>query len=678
VNIKIQETIPVKIIQKDAETERISTSQIATHREEASATLKTEAKITNDENNFNIPQKQNRDEVKEQEPNKVNNITSAIKENRTETSVNPINQSQQNFYDEMEKEFKYNKAFDDPRETNSITENLREKLNARYTSPRNDTRSNYTNLRLRNYLGNMESKEPSISSFRDRYKAFGESKASLETNIELANKKCEIYEKEITQLRQLVHEMKLQMSKTNEEAHKLEISRLKQNLSMKDKENQILSRENLSLKKQIKKYEDNKTFRIEAEKKFSNYNKEIENLIYKINELSTLKSQDREIKKTDERRCFETEKKEIQLLNTHSLEITDSIYNNQIHDNANKINFPLNNNFINTEKNTEQNVEDKSNEINQNRNSYQVVNYNNYDYNEFTNGNPNIIEELGADNYLNMNGNTYDEMKDIRYEDDNLQDHQYYDNTVNLQRSVDLNNNYNQVFEPAEADIQLYNKNANTGDNFNNTNNVNLRSTLNNNKAESGATNNILNRNRFIFNLLNFLEPGEEKEEEENVFSNYNNEVHIFDSMNNSMNSEKQKSIAHSKTNSIFNQSGTIKAEYSKPSKLNENKSSPNNINKPMITVPTLKKENKQTLPPQPIKPVVKQPLINKIENANRFDSLFDDQTNDNAEINIFNAKPVNKISPTNTVNKPKPQNVNLNKMGHMNVPNKVNLILLN
>jgi len=116
-------------------------------------------------------------------------------------------------------------------------------------------------------------------------------------------------------------------------------------------------------------------------------------------------------------------------------------------------------------------------------------NYENYDQNNFTNGSPNIIEELGADNYLKMNGNTYDEMKDVRYEDDNLQDHQYYDNTI-----LHLTNNTHNYVKSAFNDLAIaeedLTKSANTGDNYNKSS-VIPENNLDSKKAESGATNNL-------------------------------------------------------------------------------------------------------------------------------------------------------------------------------------------
>ena len=428
-----------------------------------------------------------RDKTREQEKKEKSliDLQSNIKEIKTE-SFNPAkSENTNNLYEEIGKDFNETKAIDD-RETKFVTENLKEKLNSRYVSPRNDTRSNYTKSRMRIYSNVTESKEQSISSVRDRYKTFYESKTTLETSLELSKKKCEIYEKEITSLRHLVNDLKLQISRTNEEAHKLEISRLKQNFVLKEKENQILIKENNSLKKQIKKYEDNtsqlmednKAFRLEAEKKFCQYNREIENLTEKLNDFNHKKAYEQEIEEDNDRRLneFINREKNYTKTETNNLYIED--YNNTVTKEAAKLEEYDERNFVN--------------------NLYNAGNFENYDHNNFTNGSPNIIEEVGADNYLKMNGNTYDEMKDVRFEDDNLQDHQYYDNTVSLPITSNNQNHAQPVFNDLATEIEDFTKSANTGDNFNKSN-VFAENKVDSKKAESGATNNL------FFSILMYL-----------------------------------------------------------------------------------------------------------------------------------------------------------------------------
>ena len=424
----------------------------------------------------------NRVEIKEKEEKSLIDFQTNIKEIKTESFIPEKNENTNiNLYEEIGKDFNNTKALDD-RETKFVTENLKEKLNSRYVSPRNETRSNYTYSRMRNYYNNTESKEQSISSVKDRYKTFYESKTTLETSLELSNKKCEIYEKEITSLRHLVNDMKIQISKTNEEAHKLEISRLKQSFVLKDKENQILIKENNSLKKQIKKFEentsqlmeDNKAFRLETEKKFGQYNREIENLTEKLNELKNKKDYEKEIEE-DERRQNEYINREKDFNRTELINMYIEEYSNTVINEAAKL--------------EEYDGRNSMNNVHHADNYDNYENYENYDQNNFTNGSPNIIEELGADNYLKMNGNTYDEMKDVRYEDDNLQDHQYYDNTI-----LHLTNNTHNYVKSAFNDLAIaeedLTKSANTGDNYNKSS-VIPENNLDSKKAESGATNNL-------------------------------------------------------------------------------------------------------------------------------------------------------------------------------------------
>jgi len=168
---------------------------------------------------------------------------------------------------------------------------------------------------------------------------------------------------------------------------------------------------------------------------------------------------------------------------------------------------------------------------------------------------------------------------------------------------------------------------------------------------------------------INILEPEEEKEEEENVLSNKNN---IFESINNSLNIEKQNPYTHSKKNFIMNHSSTKQNDNLTPNAFFENQLPVKNFNKPSVVSSNLpsKNENKTFIPSRPVKPMVK-PLQNRIENENRLDYLYDNQTYENAETAFFNSEPVKKVTPTNSINKH--QHINLNDFGHMNANNKVN-----
>jgi hypothetical protein len=381
-------------------------------------------------------------------------------------------------------------------------------------SPKLDNRSYYTYTNTKNYTNT------SILSMRDKYKNFNETKVSLETQLELANKKCEVYEKELLNLRKVVNDLKLQLSRANEESFKLEIARLKQSLLSRESEMLNLTKENSNLKGQVKKYEqniegileENKKFRAETEKRFAQLNKEIENLNSKksesnnnYNHLSYHKD-DHGINynKEDEINIFTSNNMNALNMGNNSANVNNYRRDGKKKGNSDRGNISANmgesknsnenassinpneiniNNEINNTNNLHHQLVNNDvnlyNEINYNvneylNNEYMNNNYlnNEYDHGNFTNGNPNIIEEVGSDNYLNMNGNTYDEMKDLK-EDDNLQDHQYFENIHTAPSNVN-------------ATVENLNKKPNTGDSYHQGNMLGLNS-----KGESGATHNI-------------------------------------------------------------------------------------------------------------------------------------------------------------------------------------------
>lgn len=366
-------------------------------------------------------------------------------------------------------------------------------------SPKNDLRSEFTQSNIRNNM-NM-SRDQSFISVKDKMRNFQEIKASLETQLELSLKKSEVYEREMQNLRKTVNELKLQLSKTNEESYKLEIARLKQNLAVSEKEKEMLRKENQNLKLQAKKYEDNidniieenKKFRNDTQKKFAQYNKEIENLTMRSSNITTTPFSLKESvinKKDDLLKDKEDE--------NFTLIYGENTNANNFKRDANpkkKNNFNSNNDNLNVHYSNQNNhsfnanenviTHNKSNviEIDEGNNNENVMIDNRHE-NNFTNGSPNLIEEVGADNYLNMNGNTYDEMKDLKQDDDNLQDHQYYES----------HNQGNANYDHINMEYSHFNsKKANTGDTYNSNSNHNLYLNNNNNTGggESGATNNI-------------------------------------------------------------------------------------------------------------------------------------------------------------------------------------------
>jgi hypothetical protein len=136
----------------------------------------------------------------------------------------------------------------------------------------------------------------SIYSSKDNYdkmkgeiKQLRENKVLLEATVEIAVKKNEVYEKEIKVLRDNLSELRLNFSKINEEAMKLEISRLSTSYICKEKDIQALKTENENLKAAIQKYQhdyetmlaENRKYREETKRKFNDYRVIIERLSFK-------------------------------------------------------------------------------------------------------------------------------------------------------------------------------------------------------------------------------------------------------------------------------------------------------------------------------------------------------------------------------------------------------------
>jgi hypothetical protein len=468
---------------------------------------------------------------------------------------------------------------------NTFVEKVITKIEASQPLSVDDRVENNREISTQNIRNSMNISADSFNSIKDKICDFYGIKISLESQIELANKKFEIYQKEMDQLRKTVNDLKLQLSKTNEESYKVEISRLKHNLAKNDQDRENLTRENNLLKQQLKKYEDNmesmiednKRFRNEAERKFFQYNSDIENLLVKqnnnINSAASI-TNDNIIEKKDD-----YQEKEEPIFNVNDKYIENNNFNHQnvnsykreikIKNNSTQNSIHSQNNINNLTSNHKANDNSnscrpyKSNiiEIDQDLNEAMLISHendtNNYDRNAFTNGNPNIIEEVGADNYLNMNGNTYDEMKDMKQDDDHLQDHQYYEN---------IHNNLNTNYDPINMEFTHFNKKANTGDTFNNNNSI--FNQQNDNKAgESGAS-----ETNYIFG-----------QEDEDKFG----ESNIFDVMTKNVNqnklSTKEKQIKNSANRSNFNNE--------KEEKNNSFKINPNNIQSSQ----NIKKLNNQT-----------------------------------------------------------------------------------
>ncbi len=509
----------------------------------------------------------------------LSNNDTTTQENQ-ESSKNRVNETQPRIDQSQTKINPFEKEIPSQEEVRNLKSNLTNievtekkdekevKITSTPTSPKLDTRSCYTYSNAKVIHQTRES----FSNLKEKYKNFSETKVSLETSLELANKKCEIYEKELLSLRKTLNEVKFQFSKTNEESFKLEITRLKQAVSSRDKDNEVLMKENLALKQQLKKYEENlqnmieenKKFRTETEKKIIQYNKEIESFTRKSNAFEEERKEKEETENLNINTNFN-----YNLSYTHSNTNTNTYYstsqvndhqtNNFKRENKKKQNQQIENannivNFNAQETNTsnipeEPELENLQKEIktdekmlhnvNEGERNYEYVydEYNdNYYNNNFTNGNPNIIEEVGSDNYLNMNGNTYDEMKDFK--DDNLQDHQYFESVTSTQ-------NHN---EP-QSDYNFNNQKANTGDDFSNVNkNVNNMFSINS-KGESGATNTNIFSSKSLINLASEDNNAETENPFENLLKKETNKPK--DTKSGKVAEKKNASKVNSHTNSL-------------------------------------------------------------------------------------------------------------------------------
>ena len=174
-----------------------------------------------------------------------------------------------------------------------------------------------------------------------------------------------------------------------------------------------------------------------------------------------------------------------------------------------------------------------------------------------------------------------------------------------------------------------------------------------------------------VIYYFNNIELEEEKEEVENVF----NTVDVHDSVNTSLTLEKQKSV-HSKNNSNMNHTSLLQNDHLKSHTQFESKfnmtSNPTVSSTNIISNPPSKKENKINVAPQIIKTTQKI-SINTNDNSNRFNSLFDDTSNENVDTSVFKTKPVIKGNPKNPVNRISHVNPpNVNKVSHISSTNKV------
>ena len=144
--------------------------------------------------------------------------------------------------------------------------------------------------------------------------------------------------------------------------------------------------------------------------------------------------------------------------------------------------------------------------------------------------------------------------------------------------------------------------------------------------------------------------------------------------MNSSLNIEKHHAI-HPKINSSSNQSNMFSNKVNSSEQI-DLKPSMVNLNPPkkVFANPPLKQVLNNESAAKPNRHPVKI-LNNKIENVEKFTSIFNDPSNENAETSIFNTKPISNVKVNSTLNK---QNLpgNLKKVNHVTASNKVNFYL--
>ena len=73
--------------------------------------------------------------------------------------------------------------------------------------------------------------------------------------MEIEKNQTQLYLEEIKQLREINTEIKLKLSSINEEAHQLDIQKLNNQITIKNREIELLEKEKNSLKEQLLSYE---------------------------------------------------------------------------------------------------------------------------------------------------------------------------------------------------------------------------------------------------------------------------------------------------------------------------------------------------------------------------------------------------------------------------------------
>ena len=401
-----------------------------------------------------------------------------------------------------------------------------------------------------------------IYNLKEKYKSLNEKIIALETELNITKKENEQYKKEIISLKENVSILKQQSSKSNEEILKVDLYKLKQTLKQKENEVQNLNTENTRLKNLLKlrqneiedMIKDNKLFREEAEKRFSSYQKEIENL------------------------------RTSSLVNSNNNLFTNNII-------TPNINYKY-----------DDNLKIEKNEIGFNNN-----NIYNRNENDFINGINN--EGQDNDNYLNMNGNIYDETKinnnkngDNNNEKDN---DEFINDKIEIKEEIKIENNEKKnIIKEDKEEINIINEKESIIKKEKEEENKSLEQiTLFEQKDKKNEKEEILNP--FI------EEKNDNNKEEKNIFDEEENEE------------EKQK-----KENNIFFQNPKQEIKrLNNQTKKNE--------------------ENKKVIKNNPFNNKINEPIKKEITENNPFDDNNDKEdifSNDNNNF-IFDSKKNKNIS---------------------------------
>lgn len=147
------------------------------------------------------------------------------------------------------------------RSVKTISQKEKEKFNSNETSPlegltntfgKNDLLSSQENKGMLQTLTSSELSNK-LEKLKNEIIELKQSKTSLESDYNIELNKTKLYEKELEELRSSIQIFKQKEMTQNEDMLRLEIENLRNNVDYKNKENDLLKRENITLSREIKK-----------------------------------------------------------------------------------------------------------------------------------------------------------------------------------------------------------------------------------------------------------------------------------------------------------------------------------------------------------------------------------------------------------------------------------------